>query len=104
MRRPTEYLVLKRAVFNRKKDDENFSGHDAVAVLRDSLNNAYAKVEDGPAKEIIDRSIFSIIDLCHKNNQRMSESGALEVLAAIGNMQPDVLDKMVKQRNHGRSE
>ena len=84
-RRPVEYQIMKRVLFAQKEYNEDFDGHDANNMIRQSCRDAYDKLDDKD-KPYIDAAVLKLTDKC----RWMSENGALELLAAIGNLELEV--------------
>ena len=84
-RRPTEYQVMKRVLFAQKEYNEDFDGHDANQMIRQSCQEAYEKLDDKD-REHIDHNIGRLTSKI----KGLSENGALELLAAIGNLDLEV--------------
>lgn len=84
-RRPTEYQVMKRVLFAQKEYNEDFDGHDANQMIRQSCRDAYEKLDDKD-KPYIDAAMLRLTG----KYKGMSENGALEILAAIGNLDLEV--------------
>ena len=89
MRRPTEYHVMKIILREHVENDPDFSGRDANKLIIDHVADAYEKTK-GKDHDWIEANVINIIRACHKKACWMSENGALELLAAIGNLDLEV--------------
>ena len=84
-RRPTKYQVMKRVLFAQKEYNEDFDGHDANQMIRQSCREAYEKLDDKD-REHIDHNIGRLTSKI----KNLSDNCALELLAAIGNLDLEV--------------
>ena len=84
-RRPVEYQIMKRMLFAQKELNPDFDGHDANNMIRQSCRDAYEKLNEHD-KPIVDAAMLRLTG----KYKGMSENGALELLAAIGNLDLEV--------------
>ena len=81
MNQPTDYATLKRVLSNKCADSPDHTQTDANMLISESVNSAYKKLSDEDQKVIV-RNTTILRARCPK----LSEAGALEILAAVGQL------------------
>jgi hypothetical protein len=83
--RPTEYSALKIILAEHVKYNDDFDGHDRNTMIRDTCKSAFEKLDP------TDKSWLQVnVDKLTGKVKGMTEPTALELLAAIGNLDLEV--------------
>ena len=83
--RPTEYQALKRMLYFIKDVDSTFTGRDANALIGESVEAAYQNMTHDEQVSL-GRQHKRLDQHARTKGKTISEYAALEVLAAIGNL------------------
>lgn len=81
MNTPTEYTMLKQLLSNKCADSPDHTQTDANMLIGESVNSAFYRLSAEDQENIMSNAAY-LRARCPK----LSEAGALEVLAAVGQL------------------
>jgi len=81
MNAPTDYAMLKRVLSNKCADSPDHTQTDANMLISESVDSAYKKLSAEDQENIMSNAAY-LRARCPK----LSEAGALEILAAVGQL------------------
>jgi len=81
MNQPTDYATLKRVLSNKCADSPDHTQTDANMLISESVDSAYNKLSAEDQENIMSNAAY-LRARCPK----LSEAGALEILAAVGQL------------------
>ena len=81
MNAPTDYATLKQLLSNKCADSPDHTQTDANMLISESVDSAYKKLSAEDQENIMSNAAY-LRARCPK----LSEAGALEILAAVGQL------------------